>query len=76
MIVKVYCGRPGCGKLIGARDFSPEGRLLEEGYEPSMVTYHGDGEDTWDGVMFCSQECCDKREKFLSPEEYEDGSCN
>lgn len=72
MIVKVYCGRPGCGKLIGARDFGPEGRLLEEEYEPSMVTHHGDKEDAWDGVMFCSQECCDKREKFLSPEEYED----
>ena len=52
--------------------FSPEGRLLEEEYEPSVVTYHGDEKDTWDGVMFCSQECCDKRKKFLSPEEYGD----
>lgn len=70
MIMRVYCGRSGCGKLIGARNFSPEGRLLEEEYEPNLITYHGDEKDTWDGVMFCSQECCDKREKFVSPEEY------
>ena len=72
MVVKVYCGRLGCGKLIGARDFSPEGRVLEEEYEPGVVTHHGDEEDEWDGVKFCSQECCDKRTEFVTPEEIED----
>ena len=73
MIVKVYCGRPGCGKLIGARDFNPEGRVLEEEYEPGVVTHHGDEEeDQWDGVKFCSQECCDRRDSFVTPEEVED----
>lgn len=65
MIVKVYCGRPGCGKLIGARDFSPEGRVLEEEYEEGVVT-------DADEVKFCSQECCDKRDEFVTPEEVED----
>lgn len=73
MIIKVYCGRPGCGKLIGARDFSPEGRVLEEEYEEGVVTYHSDDpEDQWDSVKFCSQECCDKRAEFVTPEEVED----
>lgn len=73
MIVKVYCGRPGCGKLIGARDFSPEGRVLEEEYEPGVVTYKSNNpEDQWDGVKFCSQECCNKRNSFVTPEEVAD----
>lgn len=73
MIVKVYCGRLGCGKLIGARDFSPEGRALEEEYEEGVVTHKSDDpEDQWDGVKFCSQECCDKRAEFVTPEEVED----
>lgn len=73
MIVKVYCGRPGCGKLIGARDFSPEGRVLEEEYEEGVVTYKSNkSEDQWDGIKFCSQECCDKRDSFVTPEEVED----
>ena len=73
MIVKVYCGRPGCGKLIGARDFSLEGRVLEEEYEPGVVTHKSDDpEDKYDGVKFCSEECCNKRDSFVTPEEVED----
>lgn len=73
MIVKVYCGRPGCGKLIGARDFSPEGKVLEEEYEPGVVTFHSDDpEDPQDGLKYCSQECCDKRNEFVTPEEVAD----
>lgn len=75
MIVKVYCGRPGCGKLIGARSFSPEGKVLEEEYEPDIVIYKSSNlEDTWDGVTFCSQECCDRRDSFVTPEEVSDES--
>lgn len=65
MVVKVYCGRLGCGKLIGARDFSPEGRVLEEEWEEGVVT-------DVDGVKFCSQECCDKKNEFVTPEEIAD----
>ena len=74
MIVKIYCGRPGCGKLIGARDFSPQGKVLEEEFEPGVVTFHDDSGDEadWDGIKFCSQECCDKRHIFIEPEEIED----
>ena len=73
MIVRVYCARPGCGKLIGARDFSPEGKVLEEEYEEGVVTYHSDDpEDQRDGLKYCSQECCDKRAEFVTPEEVED----
>ena len=73
MIVKVYCGRPGCGKLIGARDFSPEGKVLEEEWVDGVVTYKSSNpEDKWDGIMFCSEECCNKRDEFVTPEEVED----
>lgn len=76
MIVKVYCGRPGCGKLIGVRNFSPEGKVLEEEYEPGTVTYDGakawEPDDQWNGVKFCSQECCNRRDSFATPEEVED----
>ena len=72
MIVKVYCGRLGCGKLIGARDFSPEGKVLEEEWVDGVVTYKSNKEVIWDGVKFCSQECCDKRNEFVTPEEVAD----
>lgn len=73
MVVKIYCARPGCGKLIGVRDFSPEGKVLEEEFEPGAVTYKSANlEDLRDGLMYCSQECCDKRDEFVTPEEVED----
>lgn len=72
MVRVVYCDRLGCGKEIGARDFSPEGKVLEEEWVDGIVTHHGDEEDQWDGVKFCSQECCDRRDSFMTPEEVED----
>ena len=73
MIVRVYCGRPGCGKLIGARDFSPEGKVLEEEWVDGVVTYKSSNlEDNWDGIKFCSEECLDHRNDFVTPEEVAD----
>lgn len=77
MIKEVYCERKGCGKVVGALRIEDgatvaskfiEGHCTEEEVdeEMSIVKVH----------HFCSIECANKKDEFLTPEGIEDDSSN
>ena len=73
MVRVVYCDRPGCGKEIGAQRIE-NNKIVEEEYIEGHCT-----EDIVDDEMhvlgtahFCSIECANKKDEFLTPEEVED----
>lgn len=73
MLRVVYCDRPGCNKEVGAQRIE-NGKIVEEEYVEGHCT-----EDIVDDEMhvlgtahFCSVECADKKDEFVTPEEVED----
>ena len=73
MVRVVYCDRLGCGKEVGAQRIE-NGKVVEEEYEEGHCT-----EDIVDDELhvlgtahFCSTECRDKADEFVTPEEIED----
>ena len=73
MIRTVYCDRLGCGKVVGAQRIE-NNKVVEEEYKPGHCT-----EDIVDDEMhvlgtahFCSIECANKKDEFVTPEEVAD----
>lgn len=73
MIRVVYCDRLGCGKEVGAQRIE-NNKVVEEEYVEGHCT-----EDIVDDEMhvlgtvhFCSIECANKKDEFVTPEEVED----
>lgn len=73
MLRVVYCERPGCGKEVGAQRIE-NNKVVEEEWVEGHCT-----EDVVDDSMnvittkhFCSIECSNKADEFLTPEEVED----
>ena len=73
MIEKVYCGRPGCGKLVGARRIENnkvvEVELVKGACTEDILDDEGEVLGT---QYFCSIECANKKDEFVTPEEVED----
>lgn len=69
----VYCDRPGCGKEVGAQRIE-NNEVVEEEYEQGHCTVDMTDEDLHvvQTRHFCSLECCNKSEEFITPEEIED----
>ena len=74
MLKVVYCDRPGCNKEVGALRIE-NNKIVEEEYVEGHCT-----EDIVDDEMhvlgtahFCSIECANKKDEFVTPEEVEDG---
>ena len=72
MIVEVYCDRKGCGKVVGAQRIEDGAVLEEEFIEGAVFKEVQKDEDTTETKCFCSQECADKMDQFMTPEEMED----
>lgn len=77
MLRVVYCDRPGCNKEVGAQRIE-DGKVVEEEYVEGHCT-----EDIVDDEMhvlgtahFCSIECANKKNEFVTPEDIEDDSSN
>ena len=73
MLRVVYCDRPGCNKEVGAQRIE-DGKVVEEEYVEGHCT-----EDIVDDEMhvlgtahFCSIECANKKNEFVTPEDIED----
>ena len=73
MIKVVYCDRKGCGKEVGAQRIE-NNKVVEEEYIAGHYT-----EDIVDDELhvlgtahFCSIECANKKDEFVTPEEIED----
>lgn len=73
MIRTVYCDRLGCSKIVGAQRIE-DNKIVEEEYEQEHCT-----EDIVDDegyvlgtVHFCSIECANKKDEFVTPEEIAD----
>ncbi len=71
----VYCDRLGCGKEVGAQRIE-NNKIVEEEYVEGHCT-----EDIVDDEMhvlgtahFCSIECANKKDEFVTPEEVEDAN--
>ena len=72
MIVEVYCDRKGCGKVVGAQRIE-NNKVVEEEWVEGHCTYtHTDEQGTTTVQHYCSTECRDKADEFLTPEEIED----
>ena len=72
MLRVVYCDRPGCNKEVGAQRIE-NGKVVEEEYVEGHCT-----EDIVDDEMhvlgtahFCSIECANKKDEFVTPEDIE-----
>lgn len=72
MLRVVYCDRPGCNKEVGAQRIE-NGKIVEEEYVEGHCT-----EDIVDDEMhvlgtahFCSVECANKKDEFVTPEDIE-----
>ena len=72
MLKVVYCDRPGCNKEVGALRIE-NGKVVEEEYVEGHCT-----EDIVDDEMhvlgtahFCSIECANKKDEFVTPEDIE-----
>lgn len=69
----VYCSRPGCGKEVGAQRWE-HGKVVEQEWVKGHCC-----EDDVDDTMhilrtrhYCSIECSNKADEFLTPEEVAD----
>lgn len=77
MIVEVYCDRKGCGKVVGAQRIENNKVVEEEWVEGHCIEDIVDDELHVLGTAhFCSIECANKKDEFLTPEEMEDDSIN
>ena len=69
----VYCDRPGCGKEVGAQRWE-HGKVVESEWVPGHCTEDEVDEEL--GITetrhFCSIECCNKKDEFITPEEMEE----
>lgn len=73
MVRVIYCDRKGCSKEVGAQRIE-NGKVVEEEYIAGHCT-----EDIVDDELhvlgtahFCSIECANKKDEFMTPEEIED----
>lgn len=73
MVRVVYCDRPGCGKEVGAQRIE-NGKIVEEEYVEGHCTVDMTDEELRVIKVrhFCSIECCNKSEDFVTPEEVEE----
>jgi len=77
MIEEVYCDRKGCGKVVGARRIENNKVVEEEWAEGHCTEEEVDEEMNVIGTKhFCSIECANKKDEFVTPEEMEDDSSN
>lgn len=77
MIEEVYCDRKGCGKVVGARRIENNKVVEEEWIEGHCTLDETDDElNVTSTRHFCSIECSNKADEFLTPEEMEDDSSN
>lgn len=68
----VYCDRPGCGKEVGAQRIE-NNKVVEEEWVEGHCTYtHTDEQGMTTVQHYCSTECCDKADEFVTPEEVAD----
>ena len=76
MIEEVYCSRKGCGKVVGAQRIENNKVVEEEWVEGHCVHTHTDELGYTTVRHFCSIECRDKADEFVTPKEMEDDSNN
>ena len=69
----VYCDRPGCGKEVGAQRWE-HGKVVEAEWAKGHCSVDVTGENlrVIQTRHFCSMECCDKSEEFVTPEDIEE----
>ena len=77
MLKVVYCDRPGCNKEVGALRIEDGATVESEFIEGHCTEEEVDEEmNTVKVRHFCSIECANKKDEFVTPEEVEDGSSN
>lgn len=72
MIKEVHCGRYGCNRLVGAQRIENNKVVEEEWVEGHCTHTHTDEQGITIVHHYCSTECRDKADEFLTPEEIED----
>ena len=69
----ITCDRPGCGKLVGAQRVE-NGKVVESEWEQGHCTLDETDEELHiiSTRHFCSIECSNKADEFVTPKEVED----